>query len=80
MANAQAYYVYANAESEDEVALIRFDGRQAEVLKTISVGAWPTETEGPHGIAVDPNGKYWYLTLAHGLPYGTLLKYETGSD
>ncbi len=79
-AAAQTYYVYANAESEDEVALIRFDGQAAEVAKTIRVGAWPTEIEGPHGIAVDPSGDYWYLTMAHGVPYGTLYKYRTGTD
>ncbi len=79
-AGAQSYYVYVNAESEDEVALVRFDGEQAEVAKTIEVGTWPNEIEGPHGIAVDLDGKHWYLTLAHGLPYGKLLKYETGTD
>ena len=30
---AQNYYVYAAAESEDEVALIRFDGKTAHVEK-----------------------------------------------
>ncbi|MEZ4700586.1 MAG: cytochrome D1 domain-containing protein [Rhodothermales bacterium] len=79
-AAAQTYYVYANAESEDEVALIRFDGEQAEVVKTIPVGAWPTEIEGPHGITVDPDGKHWYLTMAHGVPFGKLYKFETGTD
>ena len=39
-----------------------------------------TEIEGPHGITVDPNGKYWYLSLAHGNPFGTLVKYSTESN
>ena len=37
------YYVYATAESEDEVALIRFDGKKAHVEKRIPVGVWPVE-------------------------------------
>ena len=45
-ASAQDYYVYVNAESEDEVALIKFDGERAEVAKTIEVGTWPNEIEG----------------------------------
>ena len=77
---AQNYYVYVAAESEDEVALVKFDGKKAETIKNIPVGIWPAENEGPHGITVGPEGKYWYLSLAHGNPYGTLYKYETGTD
>ena len=44
------YYIYCTAESEDEVALIRFDGKVAHVEKRIPVGVWPVEIEGPHGI------------------------------
>lgn len=77
---AQNYYVYAAAESEDEVALIRFDGKTAHVEKRIPVGVWPFEIEGPHGLAVGLDGKYWYLTMAHGRPNGHLYKYSTGDD
>ena len=74
------YYIYATAESEDEVALVRFDGKKIHVEKRISVGVWPIEIEGPHGINVSPDGEYWYLSMAHGIPFGHLYKYKTGSD
>lgn len=77
---AQNYYVYVTAESEDEVSLIKFDGKEATIEKTIQVGVWPAEIEGPHGINVSPDGKYWYLSLAHGNPYGTLYKYSTETN
>ncbi len=77
---ANDYYVYVCAESEDEVALIKFDGKKAVVEKTIPVGVWPLEIEGPHGITVSPDGEHWYLSMAHGMPYGHLYKYETGTD
>jgi DNA-binding beta-propeller fold protein YncE len=77
---AQDYYVYVTAESEDEVALIKFDGVNAVVEKTIPVGVWPAEIEGPHGINISPDGKYWYLSLAHGNPFGTLYKYSTETN
>lgn len=77
---AKDYYIYCTAESEDEVALIRFDGKNAYVEKHIPVGVWPVEIEGPHGITVSPDGDYWYLSMAHGLPFGHLYKYKTGSD
>jgi DNA-binding beta-propeller fold protein YncE len=78
--SAEDYYIYCATESEDEVALIRFDGTTAHVEKRIPVGVWPVEIEGPHGITVSPDGDYWYLSMAHGLPYGHLYKYKTGTD
>lgn len=78
--NAQNYYVYVTAESEDEVSLIKFDGKNATIEKTIPVGVWPAEIEGPHGINISPDGKYWYLSLAHGNPYGTLYKFSTETN
>ncbi len=79
-AQQRAYYVYVAAESEDEVDLVRFDGRQAEVVKRIPVGVWPTEIEGPHGLTVSPDGNHWFVSIAHGLPFGKLVKYRTGTD
>lgn len=79
---AQDYYVYVTAESEDEVALIHFNSETAtaEVAKVIPVGVKPADIEGPHGITVGPEGKYWYLSMAHGNPNGYLYKFETGTD
>ena len=77
---AQNYFVYVTAESEDEVSLIKFDGKKATIEKTIPVGIWPAEIEGPHGINISPDGKYWYLSLAHGNPYGALYKYSTETN
>lgn len=74
------YYVYVAAESDDTVHLVRFGPNGGEVVKTINVGAFATETEGPHGIRVSPDGRFWYVTIAHGFPYGSVFKYETGDD
>ena len=75
-----AYWVYVAAESDDEVDLIRFDDRGAAVVKRIPVGVRATETEGPHGIRVAPDGDHWYVSLAHGNPFGSVYKFETGTD
>ena len=79
---AQTYSIYVAAESEDKVYLISFNGddESGKVEKVIPVGAFPTEIEGPHGMNVSPDGKFWYLSMGHGTPYGHLYKYETGSD
>ena len=77
IANAQNYYLYVASESDDTVSLLKFDGNKINEEKRIDVGFYPTEIEGPHGITIDPNGKFWYLTLAHGNPYGKIIKYST---
>ncbi len=79
---AQDYYLYVAAESEDEVHLIHFDAdsKQATIAETIFVGRLPTEIDGPHGLTVSPDGKYWFVSIAHGNPYGWLAKYETETN
>ena len=77
---SQDYYVYVAAESDDQVSVLKFDGKEIIETDRVSVGIMPTENEGPHGITVDPNGKYWYLSLAHGNPYGKLIKYSTNDN
>lgn len=79
-ATAQHYYAYVAAESQDEVALVHFDGDSLEVLQVAPVGVLPTEIEGPHGVAVSPDGRYWFVTMAHGNPFGALYRFETGSN
>ncbi len=75
-----SYYVYVCAESDDEVAIVRYGPSGLDVIKTISVGSYPAETEGPHGVTVDPDGRFWYVSVAHGVPFGSVHKYETGTD
>ena len=76
----RSYYVYVTAESDDEVAIVRYGPGGMEVVKTLTVGSFPAEIEGPHGVSVDPNGRYWYVSIAHGFPYGSVHKYETETD
>ncbi|MFQ5529011.1 MAG: YncE family protein [Gemmatimonadota bacterium] len=71
------YYVYVAAESQDEVALVRFGPGGAEVAETIVVGIYPTEIDGPHGLTVDPEGDRWYVSIAHGNPFGQVHVYST---
>lgn len=74
------YWFYVASESEDEVALMRLHDGDLEVVKTIPVGVRPTEIEGPHGIGVSPDGSHWFVSLAHGTPFGVIAKYRTGAD
>ena len=79
---AQDYYAYVAAESEDQVHLIHFNSETGKgtIAETIDVGTWPQENEGPHGVTVSADGKYWFVTIAHGMPYGQLWKYSTETN
>jgi len=78
--DASDYYVYVAAESEDEVALIRYGPTGASVVENVAVGLFPTEIDGAHGIAVTPDGSRWAVSIAHGLPYGQIQVYEVGTN
>ncbi|HEX4935164.1 MAG TPA: YncE family protein, partial [Gemmatimonadaceae bacterium] len=76
----QDYLVYTVAESADQLALVRFGPRGLAIERQQKVGMMPTEINGPHGIAVSPDGQYYYISIAHGTPYGTFWKYRTSTD
>lgn len=75
-----SYHLYVAAESSDEVYKVIFDGKDAKVEDVIEVGYQATEIEGPHGLTVGLDGKHWYLSMAHGQPFGILYKYETATN
>jgi len=76
------YLVYVASEAVDQVALVRWSPRtgQATVDRRLSVGLNPVDLDGPHGVALSPDGKFLYVTTAHGTPYGSLWKMSAGSD
>ncbi|MGQ0646271.1 MAG: hypothetical protein ACT4P7_01800, partial [Gemmatimonadaceae bacterium] len=76
----QDYLVFVVAESADQLALVRFGPKGARIERQQKVGMMPTEINGPHGVAVSPDGRFYYISIAHGTPYGTFWKYTTASD
>ena len=36
-------------------------------------GVMPMDIDGPNGLAVSPDGEFFYVSIAHGQPYGTVL-------
>jgi DNA-binding beta-propeller fold protein YncE len=77
---AQDYLVYVVCESADKIALIRFGQGGARVDKLIETGAMPSDIDGPHGIVVSPDKQFYYVSLGHGRPYGSVWKYSTADN
>jgi DNA-binding beta-propeller fold protein YncE len=78
---ASDYLVYVVCESADKIALVRFSpGRGARVEREIATGAMVPDIDGPHGIVVSPDKQFYYVSLGHGRPFGSVWKYSTKND
>ena len=74
------YLVFVASEATDQIALIRFGPAGARVERTRQVGFNPSEPDGPHGLAVSPDGRSYFVSTAHGAPSGYLWKFSTEGD
>ncbi len=74
------YLVYVVSESADEIALLRFGPNGGSVDHRLTTGIMPADVDGPHGIAISPDGHYYYVSIAHGTPFGTVWKNTTQGD
>ncbi|HEX5833636.1 MAG TPA: beta-propeller fold lactonase family protein [Pyrinomonadaceae bacterium] len=74
------YLFYVLSEAADKISLVRFDGNKATVDRQIDTGDMPIDIDGPHGIVISPDRKFYYVSIAHGRPFGTVWKYSTKDD
>jgi DNA-binding beta-propeller fold protein YncE len=74
------YRILVASESGDIVTQLTWDGTALAVAKIVPVGIMPADIDGPHNVTVAPDGSAWYVTIAHGTPYGSLWKMSAGSD
>ena len=68
------------SESVDEIAVVRFGPGGIRVDRRNRTGIMPADVDGPHGVAVSPDGKFYYVSTAHGAPFGFLWKYALAND
>jgi YVTN family beta-propeller protein len=74
------YHILVASESGDIVTELSWNGTALAVAKVIPVGLMPADIDGPHNVATAPDGAAWYVTIAHGTPYGSLWKLQAGTD
>lgn len=78
--SATSFTLYVSSESGDIVTRIEVGPNGWRKVREIPVGTTPTGIDGPHNVAVSPDGRFWYVSIAHGTPFGSVWKYRTGSD
>jgi DNA-binding beta-propeller fold protein YncE len=77
-APAAAQSVLVGLESEDAVAVV--DPEAGAVVRRIPVGISGEDVEGVHALAVSPDGRHYYIAIAHGWPNGSVWKLTTAGD
>jgi DNA-binding beta-propeller fold protein YncE len=73
------YLVFVASEGNDRIALVRFGQGKARLEREWKIGINPTELVGPHGLYVSPDGRWYYVSTAHGTPNGALWKFSTAT-
>lgn len=74
------YLVYVVSESADKIALVRFGPKGARVDHDLVTGDMPSDIDGPHGLVFSPDKQFYYVSISHGRPNGTVLKYSVKDD
>jgi len=74
------YSLYVSSEGGDRVTHLRVDSAGWRVVREIPVGLNPADLAGPHNVSVAPDGKHWYVSIAHGTPMGSVWKFATATD
>jgi len=74
------YRVGVVSESGDVVTWLKPVNSGLTVDRIVPIGIMPTDIDGPHNIAVSPDGGNYYITVAHGTPFGSLWKLAASGD
>jgi YVTN family beta-propeller protein len=77
---ATPFSLYVSSEAGDIVTRIDVGPAGWRTARTIPVGVLATDLDGPHHVAVAPDGRFWYVSLAHGAPFGSVWRFATGAD
>lgn len=77
---SQAHLVGVVSESGDIVTWLRPAGGGLVVDRVVPVGIRPADMDGPHNLAVAPDQGSYYITIAHGMPFGSLWRYDAATD
>ena len=77
---ATDYRVGVVSESGDIVTWLRPTAAGLATDRVVPVGIMPSDIDGPHNITVAPDGKSYYITIAHGTPFGSLWKMNAARD
>jgi YVTN family beta-propeller protein len=68
------------SESGDIVTWIKLKDGKLVSDRVVPIGIMPADIDGPHNVTVAPDNKSYYVSIAHGTPYGTLWRLDATND
>lgn len=77
---AAPYKVGVVSESGDIVSWFIPDGPRLIPDRVVPVGINPMDPDGPHNLAVSPDNRWYFISIAHGLPNGSLWRLDAVND
>jgi DNA-binding beta-propeller fold protein YncE len=77
---ARDYHAYVASEAADVISVVRFGPRGLSIDRTVRTGLMPNDIDGPHGVAASPDGRTYFVSLAHGQPAGAVWQYAVSND
>ncbi len=77
---APAYKLAVSSESGDIITWVTPGNGTLKEDRVVPVGVMPADIDGPHNITVSPDRKSYYVSIAHGTPFGTLWRFDATTD
>jgi DNA-binding beta-propeller fold protein YncE len=74
------YRVGVVSESGDIVTWLRPGQGTLTLDHVVPVGIMPSDIDGPHNITVAPDNKSYFISIAHGTPFGSLWRLSLPGD
>lgn len=74
------YRVGVVSESGDIVTWLKPGDGTLTLDHVVPVGIMPSDIDGPHNITVAPDNRSYYISIAHGTPYGSLWRLSLPGD
>ncbi len=76
----RTYTIAVASEGTDEISIISFGPAGASVTAKLPIGLSATDPDGPHGLTVSPDRQFYYVSTAHGTPYGSFWKIRASDN
>ena len=76
----RTYTIAVASEATDEINIITFGPTGAALQTKVPIGLSATDPDGPHGLAASPDKQFYYVSTAHGTPYGNFWKLRTSDN
>jgi YVTN family beta-propeller protein len=78
--SASSYRVVVVSESGDIASWFTPTGITLTLNRVVPIGVMPSDIDGPHNVTASPDGSSYYISVAHGTPFGALWKLNATSD